>query len=160
MGDIAYQEGGYNIVKFDFPGIKLLDSSWHGLNEGMFVYKIKTATGLAVGQKISSRVGIYFDYNGVVMTNTVGNTKGCPLPEKTVNIIRHSIELYPNPTTGQLTISSDEKIQSIVITNLLGQILLKTECDTLSQLVDVSALPADIYLVKINDISVRRFVKQ
>lgn len=69
-----YSVGGYNIVKFDFPNIMLPDSSHHGYATAQFYYNIKAKTGLADGTNINSRVGIYFDENEVVMTNTAVNT--------------------------------------------------------------------------------------
>jgi hypothetical protein len=69
-------DGVRNIAKFDFPNIKLLDSSYHGLCQGMFIYKIKAKNALADGVSIANRAGIYFDDNPVVMTNEVANTIG------------------------------------------------------------------------------------
>ena len=77
--------GGLNIVKFDFPGINLLDSSHHGLCDGMVFFKIKTRHSLATGTTLFNRAGIYFDINPVVMTNEVENI------------------ISPNPATGVTT---------------------------------------------------------
>lgn len=68
--------GGHNVVKFDFPGINLLDSSHHGQNMAQFSFRVKVKNGLADGVTIPNRVGIYFDDNEVVMTNQVENTIG------------------------------------------------------------------------------------
>ncbi len=64
-----HQSGSSTIVKFDFPNIKLLDSSHHGLNEGMLVYTINLKDGTP-DNYISNRAGIYFDDNDVILTNT------------------------------------------------------------------------------------------
>lgn len=68
--------GGHNVVKFDFPGINLPDSSHHGQNMAQFSFKVKVKNGLPDGVTIPNRVGIYFDDNDVVMTNQVENTIG------------------------------------------------------------------------------------
>jgi uncharacterized repeat protein (TIGR01451 family) len=68
--------GSYNIAKFEFPEINLLDSSHHNSCNGMFIYKIKAKTSLADGTAITNRAGIYFDDNPVVLTNKVTNTIG------------------------------------------------------------------------------------
>ncbi len=69
--NIAYLEaGGHHIVKFDFPNINLLDSSHHGLCDGMVAYKIKTYPSLADSTAIYNHAGIFFDDNPVVMTDT------------------------------------------------------------------------------------------
>lgn len=66
--------GGRTILKFDFPGINLPDSSHHNQCTGMLKYKIKANRGQPDGNLIPARVGIYFDDNEVVMTGTVTNT--------------------------------------------------------------------------------------
>lgn len=73
MNTVFIREGGYNVVKFDFPNIKLLDSAHNAFNDGMVIYTIKTKTGLPHGTPITNRAGIYFDDNEVVMTNTAVN---------------------------------------------------------------------------------------
>lgn len=70
------QDGGYNVVKFDFPDINLLDSSHHGQYDGMVVYKIKTKPGIADGTVINNYAGIFFDDNEAVMTNIAQNVTG------------------------------------------------------------------------------------
>jgi uncharacterized repeat protein (TIGR01451 family) len=60
--------GAYNIAQFDFPNIKLLDSSHHGYSTAMFTFKIQSKPTIADGSVIPNRVGIYFDDNPVVMT--------------------------------------------------------------------------------------------
>ncbi len=66
--------GGHNIVKFEFPNIKLPDSSHHNHCTGMVTFNVDAYTGIADGTAISNRAGIYFDDNPVVMTNSVNNT--------------------------------------------------------------------------------------
>ena len=64
---------GDNILKFDFPGINLLDSSYHGQCNGALIFTVLDKPRLAVGANITNRAGIYFDVNPVVMTNQVQN---------------------------------------------------------------------------------------
>lgn len=71
-----------------------------------------------------------------------------------------SIEIYPNPATLSLTISATEKICTVAISNLVGQTLLSREYNSPKAEVDVSTLSAGVYLVRINDTEVRRFVKE
>ncbi len=73
--NIAFiQSGVHTIIKFDFPNIKLLDSSHHGKCSGNIMYTINTDTGLADGSRIYSHAGIYFDDNPVVLTDSAANT--------------------------------------------------------------------------------------
>jgi hypothetical protein len=56
-----------------FPDIDLPDSSHHGQNEGMFIFRIKTKTGLPDSTWIVNKAGIYFDINPVIWTNEAAN---------------------------------------------------------------------------------------
>ncbi len=76
MNIAIMKSSGLNIVKFDFPGINLPDSSHHSQCDGMVVFTVKTLNGLADGTTISNEAGIYFDDNPVVMTNSVANLTG------------------------------------------------------------------------------------
>lgn len=58
-----------------------------------------------------------------------------------------SFKYYPNPVKDILTLSSSEKVNSISIYNVAGQ-LLKTNNN--SNTIDMSALSAGIYLIKTN----------
>ena len=73
MNTLVYSDGGYNIVKFDFPGINLLDSSHHNQCDGMIMFHVKTSSGLTDGATVFNHAGIFFDDNPVVMTDTVEN---------------------------------------------------------------------------------------
>ncbi len=163
MDIFEYKEGPYHIVKFDFPGIKLLDSSWHGLNDGMFVFKIRTLPGLATGAVISNRVGIYFDGNDVVMTNTVENIKGCPETLTTNIPDRANVRIYPNPATDELTIqTTGADFASYVVTNAIGQHLLEGKLSSGGkEVISVRDLPPGIYHITLrgSGTEVRKFVK-
>jgi len=68
--------------------------------------------------------------------------------------------IYPNPATSELTITSYSKIKSIGISNLIGQTVYTHEYNSSQVNVDVSTLPPGMYLVKINGTEVRKFVKE
>ena len=76
MNISIFNDGANNIVKFDFPNINLLDSSYHNQCNGLVIFNIKTKTGLADGTTIFNHAGIFFDDNPVVMTDTVENIIG------------------------------------------------------------------------------------
>ena len=91
------------------------------------------------------------------------------VPSGVANITApHDVVIYPNPATAKLTICSGEQISSVVITDLLGQVvcsklttprpLLKTGGEVIS--VDVSGLAAGIYFVKVDNTVVGKFVKE
>ena len=73
MNTTLLNDGIHNIVKFDFPNIKLLDSSHHKLCDGFVMYNIRQRNNLTDGTTIFNHAGIFFDDNAVVMTDTVEN---------------------------------------------------------------------------------------
>lgn len=64
-----------NLIKFRFNDINLPDSGtdFNGSN-GYVVFNIYPKAGLEPGTQINNTVGIYFDYNPAVVTNTTTNT--------------------------------------------------------------------------------------
>lgn len=156
---------GRTIVKFNFPNIKLLDSSYHGLCNGMFVFKIKTKAGIAAGTQIPHRVGIYFDENPVVMTNTAYTTKGCPtLSIQSLSAAdQPNVSIYPNPTTNELTIKmEDGAYNNYNITNTVGQDILTQQITGAQTKLNISTLPAGIYFISFSGdkgTQVKKFVK-
>lgn len=100
-------DGNHNILKFDFPNINLLDSSYHDACTGTFSYTINSRSDLPDGTLIDHQVGIYFDYNEVVMTNVVENIIGFPITEQVyTSNTGNDVRLYPNPASNELTIQA------------------------------------------------------
>jgi len=163
MDVIPIHTDGYNIIKFDFPNIYLPDSSHHGLSNGAFIFSINLKDGLPDGTQIPNRVGIYFDYNPVVLTNTVVNTIGCPtgVPEVTG---KTNVALFPNPATNTLTIKMNEgAYSSCTISNTLGQVVMQEQLNGSHTNISVAALPAGMYYVTLygeHENKVLKFVKQ
>jgi len=71
-----------------------------------------------------------------------------------------AISVIPNPAATSLTIQSNEPINQITITNLLGQTIFTHNHNTEQVQIDVANLPSGVYFVKINDCEVRKFVKE
>ena len=152
----------HNIVKFDFPGINLLDSSHHGQCDGAVFFTVNAKNGLPDGTTIDNHAGIFFDDNPVVMTDTVENIIGTITTTTTVKPTGNAskIAVYPNPVTNQLTISSGNEISSVSISNLLGQTIFSNEYNANTVQVNVADLPSGVYFVKVNGSEVRKFVKE
>jgi hypothetical protein len=70
------------------------------------------------------------------------------------------VSIYPNPAHDEIIITSQHRITTIVIANLLGQTLYNQRYNSAQVNVRVADLPAGVYVVKINGTEVRRFVKQ
>jgi hypothetical protein len=89
-------------------------------------------------------------------TNECGETS-TPIITRASNDI---FDLYPNPVTDGLHIGSINKITSVSITNLIGLIVSSNFYHSEQVQVDVAALPAGMYLLRINGTEIRKFIKQ
>ncbi len=145
----TYTRGIYNIVKFDFPGINLLDSSHHDECHGMVMYTIKTRPGLSLGTNIMNRVGIYFDINPVVMTNEVNNVIGCPMYSLDIaETTGNKMQLYPNPAKDELIVKMSSTMNgTLEVTNQVGQVLIKQSMNGAQAKLNIKSLPAGIYFL-------------
>ncbi len=56
-------------------------------------------------------------------------------------------KIYPNPTTGQLSISSEETIQSLLIYSLKGEKMFEIQPEEKSTTLNISNYPPGIYLL-------------
>ena len=69
--------------------------------------------------------------------------------------------VFPNPAETQLTLqSSNLPIQQITISNILGQVIYNRDCNSLYENIDISGFPVGVYFIKVNNIEVRKFVKE
>lgn len=156
-------DGPYNIVKFDFPHINLLDSTHCPQCGGAVVFNINTLPGLPDGTQIQNRAGIYFDYNDVVMTNAVQTIKGCPTPTLVQTLPTNTTHIFPNPATTQLTIQTAQPLYTkLSITNSIGQSMLQQDMSGMQTQVDIEALPMGIYYITLTsngESKVEKFVK-
>ena len=70
------------IIEFSFENILLADSFINEpLSHGFVKYSILSNGGLNENTPVNNTAGIYFDFNPVVLTNTVSNTMVSVLPE-------------------------------------------------------------------------------
>lgn len=60
------------------------------------------------------------------------------------------ISIYPNPTNGCFTIEG-EGIQKVEVSNTLGQCVASQQCEGQLTSIDVTSLPAGLYMVSITD---------
>ena len=74
----------------------------------------------------------------------------------------NNIFIFPNPATNQITIKSYNAIEQVLITNTIGQIILKQSYNTAekSKEVDIGSLSNGIYFVKVNGVYAGKFVKE
>ena len=137
-------------LRVHFLGIQLPDSASDPLgSQGYFIYKIRQPLGNPLGTLIENHAEIYFDFNAPITTNTTENE----ILELTgiEDIEMSEINLYPNPTTGEVLISNSNPqnpISYLEVLDLQGRVLCSANQVGISE-IDLSELRQGIYLIRI-----------
>ena len=76
------------------------------------------------------------------------------------HITNGAVNIFPDPATAMLNITSNEQIKDVVITNYLGQEVYRNTFSGQQVGVDVSSLAAGVYVVRMNGGVGRKFVKE
>jgi hypothetical protein len=118
------------------------------------VYRI--GAGVDWGYIIGSQKLLYYNRGGT----SCGTIISAPTLVKEIGSSKSHIEVYPNPTTNTITISSIENITTLTINNLLGQTAYNSHPNSGKAEINVSHIPPGIYLIKINDSIVKKFIKE
>lgn len=148
---------------FSFHNIYLPDSTSNPSgSHGWVYYKIKLKPGVPVNTIIKNRAHNYFDSNPPVPTNQTKNK--LVLPAGINELVQEKdVLLYPNPTTGKISINSEMEIKQVILYNSVGEILVNQAIEGKVGVVDISKLPEAIYLMKIelknNQTLVKKVIK-
>ncbi len=77
------------------------------------------------------------------------------------------LQIYPNPVSNTLHITSSEEISEIEIVNMMGQVVLQMDVNGESAVCDVENLPSGVYVVNVRSLSLskgadiqRKFIKE
>ncbi len=138
------------------------NSTWHSVGLGLDIDVGGFFITLAVYNGELYGGGAFVgDYNGYHLVNIA--------KYGLINTIAEELEesefsLYPNPATDQLTITSSKNIQSLEVTNVLGEIIFTQNYSTLktSTEISVAELSSGIYFLRVQSKdgwSVSKFVK-
>jgi len=86
----------------------------------------------------------------------------CTYPEGVgkINGLNTDVQIYPNPATTSITITSAENIATISISDVLGQTVCNYSYNSPMVQISVANLPNGVYFVKVNGNEVNKFVKQ
>ena len=88
--------------------------------------------------------------------DTAGLIEASPQPSPG----ERGLSVFPNPASTQLTISARDNITDVAICNLVGQVVYEQEYNARKVFVNVAELPCGMYLLKINGVVARKFVKE
>lgn len=104
---------------------------------------------------------IFPGYGTMAVEDTVDNPDGIA----NFNMPTANVSVYPNPTSGQLTVNSNEAIQNIIIYDLSGRVvdMLDINAETTANL-NVANLNSGIYFIKTQLVNKQtktsKFIKQ
>lgn len=174
-------ENVINPEQFDMDSLELLDAShimaatvegnkitfrFDDINlgpeeKGNIVYKIRTLETLEENDVVMQEANIFFDYNFPLMTNQA-ETVFAVLGTNAFTGAG-SLQVYPNPTTGLIRISSGETLSSFRLYDLQGRLLQDTTLDNATRALDISGHPAGMYILEIRTdvgVKVEKIVKK
>jgi hypothetical protein len=136
-------------VLFTFPNIMLPPGSVNDYtNRGFVTYQVNMNPGLPIGTTLKNRAHIYFDYNSPVSTNQTINTlvdaTGIKKQFKNADLF-----IYPNPTSGDLSIRSTIEIKWFDVHDMLGKKVLTGNVNSNS--IPTNKLNKGIYILDLYD---------
>jgi uncharacterized repeat protein (TIGR01451 family) len=148
-----------NQVAFIFENINLpfTEPDKHGF----VTFKIKTKTSLLLGDNLTNKADIFFDYNFPVRTNPAITTVLETIDTKSLQNSLSNITLSPNPATEKLEIFSEVPFDKLEIYDGLSRNLKVIY--GYQTAIDISNLSNGIYFLKIsgaNGFLIKQFVKE
>lgn len=142
--------------------IDLSDATGGGLwsTSNTSVATVGSTTGIVTGVSIGA-VTITYAISADCYVTATDSVIVCEAGVQAVPASDNKIELFPNPASHMLTITSSGQIASAVISNPLGQTVysLQFAVGSRQASIDVSGLPGGVYFVRVNGSEVRKFVK-
>lgn len=157
------------VLQFVFENIMLPDSATNGPgSQGFVQFSILLKPGLPPGSVVPNAVGIYFDANPVVATNTAETRVLLPLPV-TEAVALPAARVYPNPTTGRCALLLDRATRQaadLQVFDLRGKAVARAvvPAGLSRQELWLPDLPAGLYLFRLEQPQERplvgKFIKQ
>ena len=150
-----------NKVEFQFENINLpaeIDDA-PGSN-GYVAFKIKTKSNLVIGDAVSNKADIFFDYNFPIETNTATTTVALLGVNQVEN---KSVSIAPNPTRNNIQITSKGNITSVLLFDVQGRILETMTTNDEKVDFDLSQKQSGVYFVKvytIKGVKVEKIIKE
>ncbi len=137
------------LLTFRFPQIMLPDSTSDPEGSiGFIQYRVKPVAGLTDGTVIRNTAFIYFDYNTPIITNTSEN-----LFSETAGIserVEETIHLYPNPSSDQVFVRSENGIiEQVLLYDLKGTVAKSVIPNAKQTTIDISDLKSGIYFIAV-----------
>jgi hypothetical protein len=150
------------VVTFTFPDIMLPDSSVNQAgSQGVVSFSINHNPELILGDEITNRAGIYFDFNEPIITNFSRHRiakEGLPVGVRAEQAQQVDVRVYPNPSAGEINISLPQRAvmphDVLTVTDIYGRSLASMTYGTLGgNAWNLDQLPAGYYLLIVADVS-------
>lgn len=148
--NLTFPEEG--VVSWFFQNINLPDSTSNEReSHGFIKFKIRVSGDLMLGDIVSNRAGIYFDYNEPVITNL--SQAEVVLPTSVSEITNNkALSVIPNPANGLTLIrleSNQDGNATARLFNEHGEILTEFELPKEGAYLSVSNYPPGVYFIKV-----------
>jgi uncharacterized protein DUF2341/type IX secretion system substrate protein len=110
----------------------------------------------------------HFTANGLYSV-TVTDANGCTATSsastinvgvRNINGAEDGIQVFPNPTKSEVTITAPGYINSVIVSNLVGQVVLSGVYNANSVSISLGQLPEGIYIVRVNNDKFYKVVKE
>jgi hypothetical protein len=137
-----------NIAEFVFEDINLSAAKTPPVGgHGTILFQIKTWSSLITGDEVGKEAAIYFDYNAAVETNKAETIFKALGGQNFV--FDKSINIYPNPTKGNLNIEADTVIKSIELFDVQGRVLQILKGNENTSQLNISNKANGMYFIRI-----------
>jgi uncharacterized repeat protein (TIGR01451 family) len=146
---------GPRVLEWTFNNINLPDSTVNQVGSNGFVtFHVEQNPNLAPGTVINNDADIYFDYNDPITTNTTVHRiyEGFPNVLSLQDLVnsKESIVLYPNPTSSEITITSDKFTnEPYTLYDQMGRTVGSGILAGTSTTISLSTLSKGIYILKV-----------
>lgn len=135
---------GGGVMKFNFPGIWLPDSTANEPDShGELRYRIRENAGNGIGTEIHNTAYIYFDWNPAIITNTTINKN---MTAGIVELVSQDWMVYPNPTKDVLNIRADFTWENVNVYSVDGKLMLTSD---FTNELDLTSLSDGLYVIEL-----------
>ncbi len=156
--DYTFTKYGPRVLQWTFNNILLPDSNVNEpASNGFLTFTVNQQPDLPEYTHLTNEVGIYFDYNDPIITNTTSHVIAGDL--NIVSVHEHMKEnstfaLYPNPTNGQFYLKfaspqSSNETRTLSIYNIQGVLITRQNLTHIDLHTININVPSGIYLVNI-----------
>ncbi|NBV90595.1 MAG: T9SS C-terminal target domain-containing protein [Flavobacteriia bacterium] len=141
------------VARWTFNDIQLPDSTTNEeLSHGWIKFRINQNSNLLNGEQIRNKSYIYFDFNEPIITNEVFHTINNNFEIQENNLEEHLFQftLYPNPTSSEITITSDKFTnEPYTLFDQMGRAVGSGTLAGTNTTISLSNLSKGIYILKV-----------